>query len=184
MGQGRAGIERARRDVAEGRPWAARRRLGSYLGAHPADQEARDLLGEVHHGMGDLPAAGAAWFLTARDDAVAREAIALLRDEHRRSLNGLLGAIDARLAVDDPAWPEPVRERLRELDHEARAAGIGWQPGARRARRPPGTTAVEIPAAGWRGRLAVGLMLGILALVTGLMLLGVGVAVVWLAGLL
>jgi len=54
-------VERARRDIADGRPWKARERLRSYLAAQPTDPAALDLLGEVNHAMGDLPAAGAAW---------------------------------------------------------------------------------------------------------------------------
>lgn len=132
MGQGESGIERARRDLAEGRPWKARDRLGSYLGAHPADQQALDLLGEVRWTMRDLPAAGAAWFLTERDDERAQEAIGVMRREYARSLNGLLGALNVRLAPDDPAWPRSVAARLRELAVEAERQEIRWDPGASR----------------------------------------------------
>ncbi len=58
-------VERARADLAAGRAWKARDRLTGHL-ADSQDPEALELLGEVHYGMGDLPAAGAAWFGTGR----------------------------------------------------------------------------------------------------------------------
>ncbi|CAN7222553.1 hypothetical protein [Knoellia sp. LjRoot47] len=41
--------------------WVARDLLAAHV-REERDVEALRLLGEVHHGMGDLPAAGAAWF--------------------------------------------------------------------------------------------------------------------------
>ena len=41
--------------------WVARDLLAAHV-REERDLEALRLLGEVHHGMGDLPAAGAAWF--------------------------------------------------------------------------------------------------------------------------
>lgn len=46
------------------------------------DDEILHLLAEVHAQMGDLPAAGALWFATARDDERARAAIAAWRERH------------------------------------------------------------------------------------------------------
>lgn len=42
----------------------ARDRLNGTLGTRQGDAQALVLLGEVHAAMDDLPAAGAAWFLT------------------------------------------------------------------------------------------------------------------------
>lgn len=179
MGQGSTGIERARRDLAEGRPWKARQRIGSYLGAHPADQEALDLLGEICAAMNDLPAAGAAWFLTARDDERAREAVAVLRDEHRGSLTGLIGALPLRLAADDPGWPPEVSAQLRELAAEAGRQGLSMP-----SRRPPPPAAGEWAPEGSRGDVVVlALVALVLALLVGCTLLGLVVAVRWLVGL-
>lgn len=128
MGQRTGAIERARRDLADDRPWKARERLRSYLTAHPADQPARDLLGEVEWAMRNVPAAGAAWFLTERDDARAREAIAVLQHEQRGPARKLIGAlgISAGLVLArslDP-WPPVVQERLRGL-REATLEDLG-----------------------------------------------------------
>jgi hypothetical protein len=129
-----AAIERARKDRAEGRPWKARERLRSFLTAYPADQTALDLLGEIYYEMGDLPAAGAAWFLCTRDDSASREAIAALRREHERSTRGLLGALRVRAPFE--AWPPPVQERLRSIQAEAARRGVEWEPAATRADEP------------------------------------------------
>ena len=74
-------LDRARSDVAAGRAWKARDRLTGAL-AHRVDAEALDLLAQVHAGMGDLPAAGALWFVTGRDDEPARQATAAWRQRH------------------------------------------------------------------------------------------------------
>jgi hypothetical protein len=58
-------VAQARADCAAGREWRARDRLTGYLADHD-DPEALELLGEVASAMRDLPAAGAAWFATAR----------------------------------------------------------------------------------------------------------------------
>ncbi len=54
VGEATAAIER--REL-----WVARDLLAAHV-REERDVEALRLLGEVHHGMGDLPAAGAAWF--------------------------------------------------------------------------------------------------------------------------
>jgi hypothetical protein len=129
--QGTAAVERARQDRLDGRPWKARERLRSFLTAHPTNQEALDLVGEVHYEMGDLPAAGAAWFLCTRDDDRSREAVAALRHEYERSPRGLIGALRVRAPID--AWPPPVQERLRAVQADAARRGIDWTPAAPRS---------------------------------------------------
>jgi len=74
-------VEQARADIAAGREWRARERLAAHL-ADRYDPEALELLGEVHHAMRDLPAAGAAWFGTNRRGADVDEAIAAWRERH------------------------------------------------------------------------------------------------------
>ncbi len=55
-----------------------------------------DLLASVHHEMHDLPAAGALWLVTGRDDDKARNSIAAWRERHGndqqrwRSIPGLI----------------------------------------------------------------------------------------------
>lgn len=74
-------VERARADLAAGRAWKARDRLTGFL-RDEYDPEALELLGEVHHTMGDLPAAGAAWFGTSRRGHDVDESIEAWRERH------------------------------------------------------------------------------------------------------
>ena len=74
-------MERATADLAAGRPWKAKDRLTGLL-THRRDEEVLDLLATVHFQMQDLPAAGALWFVTGRDDVAARTAIAAWRERH------------------------------------------------------------------------------------------------------
>lgn len=86
-------LARARADIVAGRLWRARDRLTGLL-VHRQDDQVLDLLATVHHRMCDLPAAGAIWYITGRDDPEARAAIEAWRrrygsDEERwRSLPG------------------------------------------------------------------------------------------------
>ena len=54
-------VERAHEAIEARQLWVARDLLAAHV-REERDVEALRLLGEVHHGMGDLPAAGAAWF--------------------------------------------------------------------------------------------------------------------------
>ena len=74
-------LSRARADLASGRAWKARDRLHGVL-RDRQDVETLDLLATVHHAMLDLPAAGALWFVTGRDDAIARAAVAAWLERH------------------------------------------------------------------------------------------------------
>jgi hypothetical protein len=65
-------IALARADLDEGRAWKARDRLDGLLTTRQ-DDEVLDLMGEVRFAMGDLPAAGALWFVTGRDDETAAQ---------------------------------------------------------------------------------------------------------------
>lgn len=96
-------IARARADLDAGRPWKARDRLTGLL-AHRQDLEVLDLLATVHHDMQDLPAAGALWFVTGRDDDNARNSIAAWRE---------------RYGSDQVRWrsiPGPIRREVRARD--------------------------------------------------------------------
>ena len=90
-------IQRAHADVEAGHPWMARDRLVSALHQRQ-DDEILHLLAEVHAQMGDLPAAGALWFATARDDERARAANGI-RDRSRG------GTASRRPCVATPAPP-------------------------------------------------------------------------------
>jgi len=74
-------LERARRDMTAGRAWKARDRLTGLL-VHRPDAAVADELAGIHHAMGDLPAAGALWFVTGRNGADAQESVAAWREQH------------------------------------------------------------------------------------------------------
>jgi len=96
-------LARARADLAAGRLWKARDRLTGLL-VHRQDLEVLDLLATVHHEMQDLPAAGALWFVTCRDDEMARISIAAWRERH---------------GSDRERWlsiPGPIRRQARTSD--------------------------------------------------------------------
>jgi hypothetical protein len=129
-------LARARSDLASGRLWKARDRLHGIL-IHRQDVEVLDLLATVYHAMQDLPAAGALWFATGRDDDLAHESIAAWRERfgndvarwqsipaaiRRRELNANLRQLERDAAdmptegrragraspVPAPSWWEPV----------------------------------------------------------------------------
>jgi len=118
-------IARARADLAGGRAWKARDRLNGLL-ADRQDFEVLDLLATVHYEMHDLPAAGALWFVTGRDDEVARASLAAWRERHGN---------------DEARWhsiPGSVRRRARSphvssLEGAAKRVARGrrrpWDPG-------------------------------------------------------
>jgi hypothetical protein len=116
-------VAQARADLAAGREWKAREALLAHLADH-YDPEALELLGEVSYAMRDLPAAGAAWFGTARRGADVDEAVAAWRERHDdhfpemwRSLprlvrehegNKRVDALRRRAAADQPTPVTPV----------------------------------------------------------------------------
>jgi hypothetical protein len=148
-------VERARADLEAGRPWMARDRLTSAL-AQRQDDEILDLLAEVHAVMGDLPAAGALWFATGRDDETARPA---------------LDAWSERNPTDERRWlsiPSPVRRHATTANLTAlRDAATA----ASRARTSP--PAPDQPDEAWWERIVFGggCLVGVLWLVA---MVGIG----------
>ncbi|WP_440902735.1 DUF6584 family protein, partial [Actinosynnema sp.] len=122
-------IDLAREDLRQGRPWMARDRLLGTLGTRRADAEALELLGEVYAVMNDLPAAGAAWFLTATpastDTAAAAAAFSA------RYPNPAARA--ERLPMHRPLkeYPPEVVDRVAALQEELDTAGWSWHPPAK-----------------------------------------------------
>ncbi|WP_157693066.1 DUF6584 family protein [Pedococcus dokdonensis] len=119
-------VTRARADLAAGREWKARERLVGHL-AQEYDAEALELLGEVHHAMRDLPAAGAAWFGTARRGKDVDEAVDAWRERY--------GDHFAQM------WSSLPRS-VRELEGNKRVDALrrrAEQVGARGAAGAPGT---------------------------------------------
>lgn len=105
-------LSRARADLASGRAWKARDRLHGVL-CDRQDDEILDLLATVHQAMLDLPAAGALWFVTGRDDPIARSAVAAWRERH--------GNAEARWrSIPASVRRGAVTGNLRRLEAEVR----------------------------------------------------------------
>ncbi len=87
------------------------------------DDEVLDLLASVYHRMGDLPAAGALWFVTGRDDDEAHEAGAAWRQRY--------GGPHAQWhSIPPPVRAAVDRRHLAQLRSAARQdAGPGKQLG-------------------------------------------------------
>jgi hypothetical protein len=104
-------VERARADLAAGRAWKARDRLTGHL-ADNLDPEALELLGEVHYAMGDMPAAGAAWFGTSRRGKDVDEAVEAWRERHSDHFDQMWRSLP-RTVRDNPGNPrvEALRRR-------------------------------------------------------------------------
>lgn len=120
-------MDRARRDLAEGRLWKARDRVTGTLVARPTDPALLELAGHVFFQMGDLPRAGAYWFLTDKEGPEVEAARVALKERHGEGAIGLIHALPVREAID--AFPPPVRQRLRQLQREAKGEhNYSWDP--------------------------------------------------------
>lgn len=106
----------------------ARDRLNSVLTHRPADAEVLDLLGETLCAMNDLPAAGAAWFLSARADEEIAEALTALRARYPKAQARAL-ALRARAPLSD--YPPAAQRRLQALRLELLDDGWSWYVGTR-----------------------------------------------------
>jgi len=129
----------AREDLRKGRSWMARDRLLGTLGMRRGDAEGLLLLGEVHVAMNDLPAAGAAWFLTARPDSdSSRAADAAFRARYPKP-----AARAERLPMHRPLseYPDEAIERVKALRSELETDGWRWHPPAKA--QPPGRHALR-----------------------------------------
>lgn len=104
-------VERARADLAAGRVWKARDRLTGHL-ADSLDPEALELLGQVHYDMGDMPAAGAAWFGTSRRGKDVDEAVEAWRERYSDHFEQMWRSLP-RTVRDNPGNPrvEALRRR-------------------------------------------------------------------------
>ena len=105
--------------------WVARDLLAAHV-REERDVEALRLLGEVHHGMGDLPAAGAAWFGAGVKGPEVEAAVAAWRAAHGDDF----GAMWRSLPRSVRAEPRSKKvEALRGKALEAReAAGDAVDP--------------------------------------------------------
>jgi hypothetical protein len=120
-------FDRVRSDLAEGRLWKARDRVTGTLVARPTDPVLLELAGQVFFQMGDLPRAGAYWFLTDKDGPEVEAALVALKQRHGKGALGLIHALPVRDAIE--AFPPRVQERLRQLQREAkRDHKYNWDP--------------------------------------------------------
>lgn len=115
-------LERARRDLAQGRPDLARERLTGLLYTHHRRGEYREevylLLGEVCFAMKDFSRAGAAWLLTTKTGPEVDEALRAFHARHGRDAVNLLKAVKPR--VPSELYPPPVGERLKSWGYRYR----------------------------------------------------------------
>lgn len=111
-------VGRARADLAAGRAWKARDRLLGHL-ADTMDPEALELLGEVQYSMGDLPAAGAAWFGTSRRGKDVDAAIEAWRERHADRFDLMWRSLPRKVR------DSPGNARVEALRRRAAPSGSG-----------------------------------------------------------
>jgi hypothetical protein len=120
-------VDRARADLSRGEPWLARDRLRGALAQRPHDQNVIEELALVHSAMGDLPAAGACWFLTGRADGDPQVAAALAAFE-RRYPKPWVRAVELPLTGGLDAYPDAAWTRVLALQQACREEGWHWEP--------------------------------------------------------
>ncbi len=109
-------LARARKDLLASRPDLARDRVTGFIytlnrrGEY--QEEAYDLLGQIHYAMRDLPKAGGAWLLTEKSGPEVEEAMTAFFERYGTQSVNLLKATKPRAPAD--LYPEAVRDRLRE----------------------------------------------------------------------
>lgn len=122
-------IDRAQEDLARGEPLEAIRRLSCHLQRSPTSQPALDLLAYTYSAVGNPAQAGAAWFLTSRedDDPAVIEAFAALRTNSPTPEH-----LARCLPMYAPSlgYPVQARRRLAVLEARLRASGSDWEPPA------------------------------------------------------
>jgi hypothetical protein len=120
-------LDRARADLAAGRPDLARDRVQGYLhtlalkGEYSA--ETYVLLGDIFFAMRDFARAGGAWILTDRDDDCARLSFEAFTQRYGKKPANILDAVKPRAPSEN--YPPAVQERLkswgyRYLPHRTR----------------------------------------------------------------
>lgn len=109
--------------------WVARDLLAAHV-REARDVEALRLLGEVHYGMGDLPAAGAAWFGAGVKGPEVQAAVAAWRSAHGDDFGAMWRSL-----------PRSVRQEPRSKKVEAlRAKALEAREAAGLASDPAGST--------------------------------------------
>lgn len=125
-----AALAEARRQVEHGELWRARDVLLAVAEQEPDPQVLKEL-GEVQHRMGDLPAAGAAWFATTVRGLAVDEAIAAWRSRYADDFVALWSSLPAAVRAT-PSSPKVAALRAKAvesgLEDDARvgSADTGW----------------------------------------------------------
>lgn len=133
-----SGVIRVREDLEAGRLWKARDRVTGLFAARPTDQAVLELSAEVYFRMGDLPRAGAFWYLTECSGTDVDTAMAAMRERYPTASDVVAG-LPIRDGIE--SFPESVRVRLAALQAAVKEqSGRDWVPAARHARSPTPST--------------------------------------------
>ncbi|KGN37295.1 hypothetical protein [Knoellia subterranea] len=117
--------------------WVARDVLAAHV-REERDVEALRLLGEVHHGMGDLPAAGAAWFGAGVKGPEVEAAVEAWRAAHADDFGAMWRSL-----------PRSVRQEPRSKKVEAlRAKALEARDASDAAASKAGSGAAVVAASG------------------------------------
>jgi len=115
-------LDRARADLAAGRPDLARDRLTGFLYTLHRRGEYREeayaLLGEAYFAMKEYARAGAAWLLTTRTGADVDQAVQAFHARYGREPAAVLHQLKAHAPSE--AYPPAVQERLKSLGYRYR----------------------------------------------------------------
>jgi hypothetical protein len=112
-------VAEATEAVARHQLWVARDLLAAHV-REERDLKALRLLGEVHHGMGDLPAAGAAWFGAGVKGPEVDTAVKAWRESHGDDFGAMWRSLP-RSVRQEPRSKKV--EALRAKALEARGVG-------------------------------------------------------------
>ncbi len=113
-------VARARAALEAGELWRARDLLAEHLEGSVADAEALSLLGEVLHSMGDLPAAGAAWFGAGVKGPQVDAAVAAWRERNGDDFASMWRSLPRSVRLE-PRAPKVEALRARALEVDAAA---------------------------------------------------------------
>jgi hypothetical protein len=141
-------VEAARAALAEGELWRARDVLAERV-ERTEDPEALVLLGEVLHRMGDLPAAGAAWFGAGVKGPQVAEATEAWRERHDDDFASMWASLPGSVRHGSHSPKVAALARRAGVTDEAPTAGPpGGGAASAGAGAPTGTAGAQPGAAG------------------------------------
>lgn len=125
--------------------WVARDLLAAHV-REERDVEALRLLGEVHHGMGDLPAAGAAWFGAGVKGPEVEAAIAAWREAYGDDFGAMWRSLP-RSIRQEPRSKKVEALRGKALEARAAAGQVSDPAGSSSSADPSSSSGGGIDAA-------------------------------------